>query len=52
MDSNLPVYLLNWNLIRNYNIHGHNTRKATNIHTSITRHEIAKNALNTICLAL
>ena len=41
----LPVYLLNWNIIPNYNIHSHDTRKATNIHTSMTRHEFAKKSL-------
>ena len=40
--SILPVYLLNWNIITNYNIHSHDTRKATNIHTSMTIHEFAK----------
>ena len=37
--DNVSVYLLNWNIIPNYNIH--DTRKATNIHTSMTRHEFA-----------
>ena len=37
----LPVYLLNWNIIPNYNIHSH----ATNIHTSMTKHEFAKKCL-------
>ena len=41
----MPVYLLNWNIIPNYNIHSHDTRKATNIHTSMTRHEFAKKCL-------
>ena len=41
----LPVYLLNWNIIPNYNIHSHDTRKATNIHTSMTRHEFAQKCL-------
>ena len=39
------VYLLNWNIIPNYNIHSHDTHKATNIHTSMTRHEFAKKCL-------
>ena len=39
--GNVPVYLLNWNVIPNYNIHSHDTRKASNIHTSMTRHEFA-----------
>ena len=43
--GNVPVYLLNWNIIPNYNIHSHDTRKATNIHTSMTRHEFAKKCL-------
>ena len=34
--DNVPVYLLNWNIIPNYNIHSHDTRKATNIQTSMT----------------
>ena len=41
----MPVYLINWNIIPNYNIHSHDTRKATNIHTSITRHEFTKKCL-------
>ena len=32
MHDNVPVYLLNWNIIPNYNIHSHDTRKVTNIH--------------------
>ena len=43
--DNVPVYLLNGNIIPNYNIHSHDTRKATNIHTSMTRHEFAKKCL-------
>ena len=43
--DNVPVYLLNWNIIPNYNIHSHDTRKATNIHTSMIRHEFAKKSL-------
>ena len=43
--DNVPVYLLNWNIIPNYNIHSHDTRKATHIHTSMTRHEFAKKCL-------
>ena len=38
-------YLLNLNVIPNYNIHGHDTRKATNILTSVTRHQFAKKCL-------
>ena len=38
----MPVYLLNWNIILKYDIHSHDTRKATNIHTSMTIHELAK----------
>ena len=40
--DNVPVYLLNWNSIPNYNIHNHDTRKSTNIHTYMIRHEFAK----------
>ena len=43
--GNVPVYLLNWKVIPNYNIHSHDTRKATNIHTSMTRLEFAKKCL-------
>ena len=43
--DNVPVYLLNWNIIPNYNIHSHDTRKATNIHICMTRHEFAKRCL-------
>ena len=45
MHSSVPVYLLNWNVIPNYNIHSHDTRKATNIYTSMTRHEFVKTFL-------
>ena len=41
----MPVYLLNWNIISNYNIHSHDTRKATNIHTFMTKHGFAKKCL-------
>ena len=41
----MPVCLLNWNIIPNYNIHSHDTRKITNIHTSMTRHEFDKKFL-------
>ena len=41
----LPVYLLNWNTIPNYNMHSHDTRRATNILTSMTKHEFAKKCL-------
>ena len=43
--DNVPVYLLNWNIIPNYNIQSHDTSKATNIHTYMTRHEYAKECL-------
>ena len=41
----MPVYLLNWNVIPNYNIHGHDTRKATNILTDLTKYEFPKKCL-------
>ena len=41
--GNLLVYFLNWNVIPNYDIHAHDISKATNIHTSMTRHEFAQN---------
>ena len=43
--DNVPVYLLNWNIIPSYIIYSHDTRKATNINTSMTRHEFAKKCL-------
>ncbi|KAK2174092.1 hypothetical protein NP493_829g00030 [Ridgeia piscesae] len=44
-QDSVPVYLLDWNIIPNYNIHSHDTRKATNIHTSMTRHEFDKKCI-------
>ena len=41
----LPVNIFNWNSVPNYNIHTRDTRKATNIHTSTTRHAFAKKCL-------
>ena len=41
--GNVPAYLLNRKVITNYNIHSLDTRKATNIPTSI--HEFAKKCL-------
>ena len=41
----MPTYLLNWTIIPKYNIYSHDTRKATNTHTSMTRHEFAKKCL-------
>ena len=34
IHRNLPVYLLNWEIIPNYNIDSRNTRNVTNMHTS------------------
>ena len=44
----LPVYLLNWTVILNYNIYSHNTDKVINIQDTT----LPNNALNTICLTL
>ena len=41
----MPIYLLNWTIIPNYNIYSHDSRNATNIHTYLTRHEFAKKCL-------
>ena len=40
--GNLPVYLFNWNVTSNYNIHGHDNGKATHIIISMTIHDFAK----------
>ena len=45
IHRHLPVYLLNWQITPNVNIHFHDTRKSKNIHTARTKHEFAK-----ICL--
>ena len=45
IHGNLPVYLLIWNVIPIYYIHGYNTRKAEHIHTSLTRYEFVTKSL-------
>ena len=42
IHKNLPAYLLDWELISNVNIHFHDTRISSNIHTVRTKHEFAK----------
>ena len=45
IHRHLPVYLLNWQITPNVNIHLHDTRKSKNIHTARTKHEFAKKCL-------
>ena len=42
IHKNLPAYLLDWELISNVNIHFHDTRTSSKIHTVRTKHEFAK----------
>ena len=42
IHKNLPAYLLEWELISNVNIHFHDTRTSSKIHTVRTKHEFAK----------
>ena len=39
---NLPAYLLDWEFVSNVNIHLHDTRTSSKIHTVRTKHEFAK----------
>ena len=41
----LPIPLQNWQIIRNINIHEHNTRRQTNIHIYRTQHTFARHCL-------
>ena len=45
IHKNLPAYLLDWEFISNVNIHLHDTRTSSKIHTVRTKHEFAKNCL-------
>ena len=45
IHKNLPAYLLEWVLISNVNIHFHDTRTSSKIHTARTKHEFAKKNL-------
>ena len=45
IHKNLPAYLLDWEFISNANIHLHNTRTSSKIHTVRTKHEFAKKCL-------
>ena len=45
IHKNLPAYLLDWELISNVNIHFHDTRTSSKIHTVRTKHEFAKKCL-------
>ena len=42
IHKNLPASLLDWELISNVNIHFHDTRTSSKIHTVRTKHEFAK----------
>ena len=41
IHKNLPAYLLDWEFISNVNIHLHDTRTSSKIHTVRTKHEFA-----------
>ena len=41
----LPIPLQNWQIIRNTNIHEHNTRRQTNLHIYRTQHTFARHCL-------
>ena len=43
--KNLPAYLLDWEIISNANIHIHDTRTSSKIHTARSNHEFAKKCL-------
>ena len=45
IHKNLPAYLLDWEFISNVNIHFHDTRTSSKIHTVRTKHEYAKKCL-------
>ena len=45
MHNLLPLYLQNWQLTPNANIHTHNTRRQHELHTFRTQHEFAKSCL-------
>ena len=45
IHKNLPAYLLDWEFISNVNIHLHDARTSSNIHTVRTKHEFAKKCL-------
>ena len=42
IHKNLPAYLLDWEFISNANIHIHDTRTSSKIHTARSNHEFAK----------
>ncbi len=43
IHKKLPAYLLDWEFISNVNIHLHDTRTSSKIHTVRTKQEFAKN---------
>ena len=45
IHKNLPAYLLDWEFVSNVNIHLHDTRTPSKIHTARTKHEFAKKCL-------
>ena len=45
IHKNLPAYLLDWEFISNANIHIHDTRTSSKIHTARINHEFAKKCL-------
>ena len=45
LHNNLPVYLQNWRIIFNYDIHNYDKLIKNEIYTYITKHEFAKKCL-------
>ena len=45
IHKNLPAYLLDWEFISNVNIHFHDARTSSKIHTVRAKHEFAKKCL-------
>ena len=45
IHKNLPAYLLDWEFVSNVNIHLHDTRTSSKIHTDTTKHEFAQKCL-------
>ena len=45
IHKNLPAYLLDWKFVSNVNIHLHDTRTSSKIHTVRTKHEFAQTFL-------
>ncbi len=45
LHNDLPVYLQNWRIMFNYEVHNHDTRVKTKIYTYKIKHEFAKKCL-------